>query len=217
MSHINIRVTPAAPPALNNVAHNHQLQEQSVFLPTGTLNLSGWCSADTSRLKHFYISLHFMCPVRGRDSAVGIAPRYGLDGPRSNPGGGEFFRTNPNWPRGPPSLLYNEYRFFPGGKSAGAWRWTPTPSSTEVKERVELFHYFPYVPSWPVIGWPLPLTLFARFTLRSVFSVSYPPTLNRWRGLTARSTVRANHMQCPLVHRCYIKRRILTLEICELC
>jgi len=26
---------------------------------------------------------------------------------------------------GPPSLLYNGYRVFPGGKAAGAWRWPP--------------------------------------------------------------------------------------------
>jgi hypothetical protein len=29
----------------------------------------------------------------GRDSSVGIATRYGLDGLGSNPGGGEIFRT----------------------------------------------------------------------------------------------------------------------------
>jgi len=33
----------------------------------------------------------------------------------SNPGGGEIFRTCPDRPRGPPSLLYNENRVFPGG------------------------------------------------------------------------------------------------------
>ena len=25
-------------------------------------------------------------------------------------------------------IIYNGYRVFPGGKAAGAWRWTPTPS-----------------------------------------------------------------------------------------
>ena len=59
----------------------------------------------------------------GRDSSVGIAPRYGLDGPgiESRWGrGGEIFRTRPDRPWGPPSLLYNGYRVFPGGKAAGA-------------------------------------------------------------------------------------------------
>ena len=48
-------------------------------------------------------------------SSVGIATDYGLDGPGSNPGGDEIFR--PSRPaRGPPSLLQNGYRVFPGGK-----------------------------------------------------------------------------------------------------
>ena len=40
----------------------------------------------------------------------------------SKPGGGEIFRTRPDRLRGPPSLLYNGYRVFLGGKAAGAWR-----------------------------------------------------------------------------------------------
>ena len=36
----------------------------------------------------------------------------------SNPGGGKFFLTGPNGHCGPPSLLYNRYRVFPGGKTA---------------------------------------------------------------------------------------------------
>jgi hypothetical protein len=38
-----------------------------------------------------------------------------------NPGGGEIFRTRPDRPWDPPSLLYNGHRVFPGGKAAGAW------------------------------------------------------------------------------------------------
>jgi hypothetical protein len=41
----------------------------------------------------------------GRDSPVGVATCYGLDGPGSNPGGGEIFRSRPDRPWGPPSLL----------------------------------------------------------------------------------------------------------------
>ena len=51
----------------------------------------------------------------GPGSSVGIATVYGLDGPGSNPGGDEnFCPSRPAW--GPPSLLYNGYRVFPGGK-----------------------------------------------------------------------------------------------------
>jgi len=30
-------------------------------------------------------------------------------------------------PWGPPSPLYNGYPVFPKDKTAGAWRWPPTP------------------------------------------------------------------------------------------
>ena len=63
-----------------------------------------------------YEFLVHLAHSRGRDSLVGTATRYGLDGPGSNPiGGGEIFRTSPDRPWGPTSLLYNGYRVFPGG------------------------------------------------------------------------------------------------------
>jgi hypothetical protein len=56
----------------------------------------------------------------GRDSSVGIATRYRIDGPGIEFRGGELFHTRPDWPWGPPSLLYNEYRLsFPGVKRPG--------------------------------------------------------------------------------------------------
>ena len=59
---------------------------------------------------------------RGRDSSVGIATRYGLDGPGiKSRCGGEIFSTPPDRPWGPPSLLYNGYRVFHGDLVAGAW------------------------------------------------------------------------------------------------
>jgi hypothetical protein len=58
---------------------------------------------------------------------------------------------------------------------SGFWTWVPisivrtrmmetqsvseTSSSVEVKERVELYLYSPSGPSWPVLGWTLPLPL----------------------------------------------------------
>jgi len=40
--------------------------------------------------------------------------------------GGEIFHNRSDRLLGPPSLLYNGYRVFSGGKAAGAWRWPPT-------------------------------------------------------------------------------------------
>jgi hypothetical protein len=53
---------------------------------------------------------------------IQIATRYRLDGQGSNPGRDEIFRTRPERPWGPPSLLSNGYRFFPADKAAEAWR-----------------------------------------------------------------------------------------------
>ena len=56
------------------------------------------------------------------DSSLVIATRYGLDSLQFKSqltGGGEIFRTRPDQPWRPSSLLYNVYRVFPGGKAAG--------------------------------------------------------------------------------------------------
>jgi hypothetical protein len=50
----------------------------------------------------------------------------------SNPGGGEIFRTCPDRPWGPPSLLYNEYRVFPGGKLRPGRAADHSPASSAV-------------------------------------------------------------------------------------
>ena len=52
----------------------------------------------------------------GPDSAVGIATGYGLDDSGIESRWGEIFRTSPDQPWGPTSLLYNGYRLFPWGK-----------------------------------------------------------------------------------------------------
>jgi len=80
--------------------------------------------------------------------------------------GGEIFRTCPDRPWGPPSLLCNGYRVFPGGKERPGRDADPSPPSSAVGyERVELYIYSPYGPyglyraSLPVQGCTLPLPL----------------------------------------------------------
>ena len=68
--------------------------------------------------------------IHGPGSVVGIATGYGLDGPEMESRWGEIFRTCPDRPWGPPSLLYNGYRVFPGGKVLPGRDADPSPPSS---------------------------------------------------------------------------------------
>ena len=74
-------------------------------------------------VKHsLIIKIKYKVNTGDRVSVVGIATRYGLDGPGIKSRWGEIFCTRSDRPWGPPSLLYNGYHVFPGGKATGAWR-----------------------------------------------------------------------------------------------
>ena len=66
----------------------------------------------------------------GRDSSVGIATRYWLDGPGIESRWGRDF-PHPSRPAlgAHPASYTMRTGSFPGGKAAGAWRWPPTPPS----------------------------------------------------------------------------------------
>jgi hypothetical protein len=69
--------------------------------------------------------------------------RAGRSGDRI-PLGGETFRTRPDRPWGPPSLLYSAYRVsIPGVKRPGRGVDHSPRSCAEVKERVGLYLYSP--------------------------------------------------------------------------
>ena len=112
---------------------------------------------------------------------------YGLDGPGiESRWGGEIFRTCPDRPWGPPSLLYNGYRVFPGGKARPGRDADPSPSSSAVgHERGELYLYSPYGPyslyraSVPVQGWPLPFFI-DYWTQRRCLTWKLTNTIVKW-------------------------------------
>ena len=82
-----------------------------------------------------YPSLSSMqCEYCGPGSVVGIATGYGLDGQgiESRWGGCEIFRTCPDRTWGSPSLVYNGYRVFPGGKERPGREADPSPPSNAV-------------------------------------------------------------------------------------
>ena len=65
--------------------------------------------------------------VGSRDSVVSIATRYGLEGQGIESRWGEIFRSYPDRLRSPPSLLYNGYLVFPGGKGGRGVMLTSHP------------------------------------------------------------------------------------------
>jgi hypothetical protein len=104
---------------------------------------------------------------------VGIENRYGLDGPGIESWRERDFSHPPDRPWGRPRLLYSGNRVIPGSKTPGPWVWPAAPSSDEVKERVELTSY-PSGPSWPVLGWNLPLfTLYITAQITDSFHLCF--------------------------------------------
>jgi hypothetical protein len=95
----------------------------TVFFPHG--------SCTSQILRNLSIALTIMAESflfkRSWDSVVGIVTRYGLEGPGIETRWGEIFRTYPDRLRVPPSLLYNGYWVFPGGKGGRGVMLTTHP------------------------------------------------------------------------------------------
>ena len=99
-----------------------------------------------------HFSPRFKLSRVGLNSSVGIATRYGLDGPEIE---SLWVRDFPHPSRlalGPTQPPIKWVPVFPGSEAAGVGVDHPPPSSAEVKERVELYLYSPSGPSWPVLG-----------------------------------------------------------------
>jgi hypothetical protein len=89
----------------------------------------------------------------GRDSSVGIATRYGLDGGGIESWwGSRFSAPVQTGPGAYPASYAVGTGSFPGVKRPGRGVDHSPPSSVEVKEKVELYLYSTPGPSWPVIG-----------------------------------------------------------------
>ena len=95
-------------------------------------------------------------PYRGRDSSVGIATHYGLDGPgiKSLWGFSAPVQTSPG---AHPASYTMGTRFFQGVKQLGRGIDHPAPSGAKIEGRVELYICSPPGPLWPVLGRTVPL------------------------------------------------------------
>ena len=95
---------------------------------------------------------------KGRDSSVGIATSYGLDGPGIESWwGARFSAPVQTGPGAYPTSCTMGTGSFPGVKRPGRGADHPPPSKCRGQERVRLYLYSPPGPSWPVIGRSLPL------------------------------------------------------------
>ena len=90
------------------------------------------------------------CLCGGPGSAVGIATGYGLEVGRSNPGGGETFRTSPDRPWAPPSLLCNGSGSSPGVKSDRGVTLTPHHLLVPWSRKSRAIPLLPLWAVWPV-------------------------------------------------------------------
>jgi len=112
----------------------------------------------TVSLKYILILSPTYAWVVGRDSSVGIATRYGLDGSEIE----SRWRWDFPHPSRPALRPTQPPIQWVPGPSRGYSGWgvaLTTHHLAEVKERVELYIYSPFGPSWPVLGWTLPLPL----------------------------------------------------------
>ena len=82
-----------------------------------------------------------------RDSSVGIATRYGLDGPQSNPGGADIYRTVQNVPGAYTASCAVGTGFLTGVKQPGRGVDHSPSSSVQVEERAQLTS----IPLWAFV------------------------------------------------------------------
>jgi hypothetical protein len=81
--------------------------------------------------------------VGGLGSVVGLATGCGLNGLGIESWWGEIFRTHPDHPWGPPSLLYNGYRVFPRGKERLGCDADPLPPFSVVVKKGYSYTFYP--------------------------------------------------------------------------
>ena len=94
--------------------------------------------------------------LRVAGNSVGIATCYVLNGPESNPGAGEIFRTSPDRRWVHPASFPARTGSIPGVKRPRRGVDNHYLSSAQVKDRVELYSYYPSGLSWRVTWYTVP-------------------------------------------------------------
>jgi hypothetical protein len=127
----------------NNAGSSMQEKAMSLCMLCDRLHMWRYICTCTYTYIHTYVHLYMRKGRPGHRSRYSDSIRAGRSG-NWIPLGDEIFRTRPDWPWGPPRLLYSEnWVSFPELKRP--WRDVdhPPPSSAEVEETVELYLYSP--------------------------------------------------------------------------
>jgi hypothetical protein len=106
------------------------------------------CSCEICFVLHNSINMYKCLSISGPGSSVGIPTRYGLDGPGIESRWGEIFSIYLDRPWGPPSLLYNGYRVFPGGKERPGRDADPSPLRVPWSR---MSRAIPLLPLWAIL------------------------------------------------------------------
>ena len=88
-----------------------------------------------------------------------LATGWTVRGSNPSGGGARFSTPVQTGPGNHPASYTMGTVSFPEVKLPGRGVYHTPPSSSEVKERVELYLYSPSGPSWSVLGWTVPLAL----------------------------------------------------------
>ena len=141
------------------------------LLEPNAINIAIWCNSSNKvtgyllddrnsnwkQAQIFFFLNRTRESLGGRDSGNGIAILYRLDGLGIKYQITRFSAPVQTVPGAHPSSHIMGTGSFPGVKLPACIFDYPTPSSAEAKERLELHFYIPSGPSWPVLGWTLPL------------------------------------------------------------
>ena len=136
--------------SLLDVRLGHQLSCLMCILPYKNSSILCLCT--------FFYFLHLLSPLPWQLRPYSDSLRAGRSGGRI-PIGVRFSTLLQTGPGAHPASYAMDTESFPEVKRPGRGVNNPSPSTAEVKERVELYLYSLSWPSWPDLGWTLPLPL----------------------------------------------------------
>jgi hypothetical protein len=117
----------------------------------------------------------------GLNSSVGIATRYGLNGPEiESRWRSEILHTLPDRSWGPPASCTIGTGSLSWALSRQGVTLTTHPPRAEVKERVELYPYSPSGPSRSVLGWALLYFIISTLVVALIFQVTQVQSIALW-------------------------------------